>query len=79
MYRDGDDLRVDLYKSYLWFLIYNEFKRDFSYFQQGQIVEEIRAAETKLTKKQLETAQHDADNLLGRKLVNTANLYKPEM
>ena len=39
MYRDGTDVETDYFKSYQWFLIYNEFKRDFSYIQQQQIQE----------------------------------------
>lgn len=34
MYRDGGELEQDLFKSYQWFLIYNEFKKDFSFIRQ---------------------------------------------
>ncbi|MGB3589816.1 MAG: hypothetical protein WBA23_24925, partial [Tunicatimonas sp.] len=49
MYRDGIDVKKDMFKSYQWFLIYNEFKKDFSYIQQQQTVKEIQELETSLT------------------------------
>jgi TPR repeat protein len=78
MYRDGNSLEKDYYKSYMWFLIYNEFKKDFSITQQNQIIEEIKVAETKINKKQLNTAKEDAEKIFGRKLMNFDNLHKAD-
>ena len=66
MHRDGEELEKDLFKSYQWFLILNEFKKDFSYIKQQQIVKEIQEIETKLTFDQKATGQTEAEKLLGR-------------
>jgi hypothetical protein len=79
MYRDGGELEKNLFKSYQWFLIFNEFKRDFSYIQQQQIVKEIQELETKLTSDQKANGQKEAEKLLGRPLKNMENLYKAEL
>ncbi len=76
MYRDGNELKIDYYKSYLWFLIYNEFKKDFSTTQQSQIINEIEVAESNLNKKQLKSSKEDAEKIFGRKLTNFHNLHK---
>lgn len=78
MYRDGDGLEKDLYKSYLWYLIYNEFKIDFSVIQQNQVIEEVKVAEKKLNKSQLKSSKEDAEKLFGRKLINFENLHKAD-
>lgn len=79
MYRDGVDVEKDLFKSYQWFLIYNEFKREFSYIQQQQILKEIQELEKSLTADQIDNGQKEAENLLGRPLNNIGNLYKAEL
>lgn len=79
MYRDGSDVRQDMYKSYLWFLIYNESKRDFSYLQQQAVVGEIKELEAKLTTAQKATAVKEAEMLLERPLRNLTNLHQAEM
>ena len=79
MYRDGKEIEKDLFKSYQWFLIFNEFKKDFSYIQQQQIVKEIEELVTKLTSDQKVNGQKEAEKLLGRPLVNMENLYKAEL
>lgn len=61
MYRDGTDVERDLFKSYQWFLIFNEFKRDFSYIQQQQIVREIQELENRLTTEQKASGQKEAE------------------
>lgn len=78
MYRDGDSLSADNYKSYLWFLIYNEFKKDFSVKQQDKIIDEIKALESKLDAKQLASSKIDAQKIYGRKLTNFENLLKAD-
>lgn len=79
MYRDGKDIKQDYFESYLWFLIYNEYKVDFSISQQQQVIEDIRDLETKLTNEQKVSGKKEAENLLGRPLKNIENLYKPDM
>ncbi|QAA82087.1 sel1 repeat family protein [Aequorivita sp. H23M31] len=79
MYRDGTDVEKDLVKSYHWFLIFNESKKDFSYIQQQQIVEEIQELENKLTTEQKADGQKEAEKLLGRPLRNKVNLFKAEI
>ena len=79
MYRDGTDIEQDNFKSYQWFLIFNEFKRDFSYIQQEQIVKEILELESKLTADQKVNGQKEAEKILERQLRNMENLYKAEL
>lgn len=79
MYRDGTDVKKDLAKSYAWFLIFNEFKKDFSYFQQQSIVKEIQELEDDLSSDEKANGKDNAEKILGRKLKNTDNLYKAEM
>ena len=79
MYRDGTDIEQNNFKSYQWFLIFNEFKKDFSYIQQQQIVKEIQELETKLTADQKANGQNEAENILERQLKNMENLYKAEL
>ena len=79
IYRDGIDVEQDFFKSYQWFLIFNEFKRDFSFIQQQQIVKEIQDLESRITTKQKENGQNEAEKIIDRPLKNMANLYKAEM
>ena len=79
MYREGKDFKQDLFKSYLWYLIYNEFKKDFSYIKQGQIVKEIQELENNLTAEQKANGQKAAEKMLSRPLKNIKNLYKAEL
>lgn len=78
MFRDGTEIEMDLAKSYQWFLIFNEYKKDFSYIQQQSIVKEIQALEAMLTAEQKANGQQEAEALLGRPLVNIENLYRAE-
>ncbi len=79
LYRDGKDIKVDFFKSYLWFLIYNEFKVDFSVLQQQQVIKEIQDLETKLTAEQKSNGKKEAEKILGRPLKNIDNLYKTDI
>lgn len=76
-YRNGNHFEKDLYQSYLWYLIFNEFKIDFSYFLQSEVVKEIKELEKELNESQLKSASEDAEKLLGRKLMNLSNLHQP--
>jgi TPR repeat protein len=79
MYREGKDIKQDIYKSYLWFLIYNEFKVDFSVLEQQQIIKEIQDLEIKLTSDQKANGKIEAEKLLERPLKNIGNLYKTDI
>jgi TPR repeat protein len=78
MYRDGDTLPADIYKSYLWFIIYNEFKKDLSINQQNKVIEEIKGVQSKLNTAQLSSAKSAAENIFKRKISNFENLLKPD-
>ena len=75
-YKNGKYFEEDNYQSYLWYLIYNEYKVDFSILKQDEVIIEIKALEKKLSKSQIENAPKDAEKLLGRKLNNISQLYK---
>lgn len=79
MYRDGQNVPKDLMKSYMWFLIYNESKRDFSVLVQQDNIEAIKRVEQQLTASQRDIAKLQAEKLLKRKLINLANLYKQDL
>lgn len=78
MYRDGQNAPKDLMKSYIWFLIYNESKRDFSTIEQEKNIEAIQAVEKQLSSPERDKAKLEAEKLLNKKLINLANLYKQE-
>ncbi|HMI08467.1 MAG TPA: tetratricopeptide repeat protein [Flavobacterium sp.] len=68
---------IDFYQSYLWYLIYNEFKVDFSILKQQEVITEINAIERLLFQPQkLNGAKADAEILLGRSLKEFENRYK---
>ena len=74
-YRKGKDVAQDVFKSYLWYLIYNEFKVDFSILKQGQVIKEIKDLESELTLDQKNNGKKEAEKLFGKKLKNVENLY----
>ncbi len=76
MYRDGGDVEKNNATSYLWYLIYNEFKKDLSAGKQEGIINEINAIEKNLDRAQIENAQKEAEKILKRPLRNLANLHK---
>ena len=79
MYRDGNNVKKDLAKSYIWFLIYNESKRDFSILVQQENIEIIRAVEKQLTPSDRDKARFEAEILINKKLKNFDNLYKQDL
>lgn len=79
MYRDGQNVSKDLVKGYMWFLIYNESKRDFSILVQQDNIEAIKKLEQQLSSTERDTAKLQAEKLLNRKLTNIANLYKQDL
>jgi TPR repeat protein len=78
MYRDGQNVQKDLTKSYMWFLIYNESKRDFSVLVQQKNIEAIKELEKRLSQPDKDKAKFEAEKLLGKKLTNLINLYKQD-
>lgn len=78
-YRDGDKIKKDLVKSYMWFLIYNESKRDFSILVQQKNIDEIKVLEKSLTKADKGKAKQNAEKQIGRQLKNIDNLYKQDL
>lgn len=75
-YKKGEHFEQDNYQSYLWHLIYNESKVDFSILKQEEVIKQIKEIEKTLTKNQINNAPKDAEKILGRKLVNIGELYK---
>ena len=75
-HKNGEYFVKDNYQSYLWYLIYNESKVDFSILKQEEAIKEIKELEKLLSKEQLEKAPKDAEKLLGRKLDKVSELYK---
>ena len=75
-YKNGEYFSKDFYQSYLWYLIYNEYKVDFSIIKQQEAIEEIKGLEKLLEKSQIKKAPSDAEKLLGRELKNLLELYK---
>ena len=75
-YKKGQFVTKDLYQSYIWYLIYNEFKVDFSILQQQEVIDEIKALEKLLSKEQIKSSLKDAEKLLGRKMIKLDELYK---
>lgn len=75
-YKNGEYFEKDDYQSYLWYLIYNEYKVDFSILKQEEVIKEIKELEKSLSKEQIVKAPDDAEELLGRKLNNISALYK---
>jgi len=78
MYRDGDVIGQDLYSSYVWFLIYNESKRDLSFFRQQHVIKEMKEVAGQMTEEEKDMAKTEAEKILGRPLKNFDQLYDPE-
>jgi TPR repeat protein len=76
MYRDGNNVKKDLVKSYMWFLIYNESKRDFSIPDQQNNIDATKEVENNLSKGDKDKAKSEAEKQIARKLKNLDNLYK---
>ena len=79
MYRDGKPLPKDNLKSYVWYLIYNEGKRDFSILEQQTQIDAIKELEKELTQTDKGKAKIEAEKILNRKLRNFDNLYKQDL
>ena len=79
MYQKGEYVPKNVEKSYMWFLIYNESKKDFSIIVQQQNIDNIKNLEKQLTVTEKTKAKNEAETLLNRKLRNIDNLYKQDL
>ena len=79
IYRDGQIISKDLIKSYMWFIIYNESKRDFSILVQQQNIDAIKKIELQLKAGEKEKAKADAEKLLNKQLTNFAKIYNQDL
>tara|TARA_B100000809_G_C14937131_1_gene459051 strand:+ start:59 stop:859 length:801 start_codon:yes stop_codon:yes gene_type:complete len=79
MYRDGLEVEKDSTLSYYWFLIYNEFKIDFSYQVQLNIIDEIKELESKLPDNIKLNAKDETIKIINRPLINLEKLYTAEI
>lgn len=79
IYSDGQNLPKNLLKSYTWYLIYNESKRDFSIIEQQKNIDAIKTLEKQLSPSDKDKAKLEAEKLVGKKLINFANLYKQDL
>ena len=79
IYSEGQYIPKNLEKSYMWFLIYNENKNDFSVLIQQQNIDKIEELEKQLTVADKTKARNEAEKLLNHKLANINNLYKQDL
>lgn len=77
-YRDGEYVEEDYFKSYIWFLLYNESKKDLSYFKQRNIIRDIRGIESTLDAGEVLQARVEAEAILGRPLRKADLLFAAE-
>jgi len=77
-YINADGVPKDNVKGYMWLLIYNESKRDYSILDQSKNIQRIEGLEKQLTEKEIIQAKLDAEKQLKRSLKNLSNLYKQE-
>ncbi|PQJ09641.1 hypothetical protein CJD36_017035 [Flavipsychrobacter stenotrophus] len=79
MYLNGSEVKKDLHKSYLWLLIYNESKRDFSFVDQQKAIDMIKSVEKDLTEKDKKNATTAAEKQIGHPLKNLSHLYTTDL
>ena len=78
-YRDGNYVSKDKIKSYMWFLIYNESKRDYAIMEQRFNIDLIKELEKQLSQSEKDKAKQNAEKQIGRKLSQIDNLYKDSL
>ncbi len=76
MFMNGKGVNKDIVKSYIWFIIYNESKSDFSVRVQEQQIELIKKLEKQLSNKQIANAKNEAEKILGKSLTNFDKLHE---
>jgi TPR repeat protein len=79
MYKEGQNVEKNIETSYMWYLIYNESKRDFSVLVQQENIDSIKEIEKQLTQTKKDEAKVQAEVQLGHKLNNLGNLYKQDL
>lgn len=77
-YLNGEHVKEDYFKSYMWFLLFNESKKDLSYFRQRKIIKQIKGMEKVLDPGEILQAKVEAEVLLGRPLRNVDRLFDAE-
>ena len=77
-YRNGEYVEEDYFQSYVWFLLFNESKKDLSYFKQRNIIKQIQGMEKVLDPGELLQAKVEAEEMLGRPLRNVDRLHEAE-
>lgn len=75
LYFEGREIPKDFYKSYVWFLVYNESKKNYSAIIQEKNIERIKYAVKKLNKRQLKEALLDAEKVNETPLKNLDKLF----
>ena len=78
VYSIGDRVPKDLVKSYTWFLLYNERKKESESGVQQKNIEMIKELLKVISDTEKKKAIADAEKILRRKLLNITNLLKPE-
>lgn len=80
LYLNGEQgLSRDPLQAYVWLLITNESKSDFSTLYQQQIIDDIHTLEDELVESDLSRARELAESTLGRPLENLENRHSQEM
>ncbi len=77
-FKTGSYLPKDNEKAYMWYLIYNESKRDFSILDQLSNIEKIKELEKEISPSDKNNAKRDAENQINRPLKNLDKLYVQE-
>jgi uncharacterized protein len=75
MYRDGKYVAKDPGECYMWFLIYNEYKRKLWQVSQEDNIKAIQEVEKSLSVEQKDSARARAELLLNKPLKELSDLY----
>jgi hypothetical protein len=75
LYFEGREVPKDYYKSYVWFLVYNESKKNYAAIIQEKNIERIKYVIKKLNKRQLRESIIDAEKANETALKNLDKLY----
>ncbi len=78
LYYYGDRVQKDLVKSYTWFLLYNERKRESESLVQQKNIDIINELLKNISDPDKKKAIAEAEKIVRRKLLNITNLLKQE-
>ncbi|MDP1725352.1 MAG: tetratricopeptide repeat protein [Bacteroidota bacterium] len=78
VYYYGDRVQKDLVKSYTWFLLYNERKKESESLVQQKNIDIINELLKSISDLEKKKAIADAEKIVRRKLLNIPNLLKQE-